>query len=130
MAVSAVAGRADEPVVDVSVPGWRDRQRFPAEVGQAFDDCLARFGDNATRARDLLRAVAYAEGPGLPADDLWAEMATALAPPCRYGTDDLAWLLDGADGYLVESGSEHGQPVYRIFHQALIEHLRRARWRS
>ena len=120
----AARTRADEPVIDVSAPGWRDRQRFPAEVGQAFDDYLARFGDNETRARDLLRALAYAEGPGLPADDLWAGMATALAAPRRYGTDDLAWLLDSAAGYLVESGGEHGQPVYRIFHQALIEHLR------
>ena len=77
-----------------------------------------------TRARDLLRAVAYAEGTGLPADELWAGMATALAAPRRYGTEDLAWLLDSAASYLVESGGEHGQPVYRIFHQALIEHLR------
>ncbi len=120
----AARTRADEPVIDVRVPGWRDRQRFPAEVGQAFDDYLARFGDNETRARDLLRAVAYAEGTGLPADDLWADMATALAAPRRYGTDDLAWLLDSAADYLVESGSEHGQSGYRIFHQALIEHLR------
>src|SRR2546429_171573 len=55
-------------------------------------------------------------------------VATAPTPappaPRRYGTDDLAWLLDSAAGYLVESGGEHGQPVYRIFHQALIEHLR------
>ena len=51
-------------------------------------------------------------------------MASALAAPRRYGTDDLAWLLDSAAGYLVESGGERGQPVYRIFHQALIEHLR------
>ena len=120
----AARARADEPVIDVSVPGWRDRQRFPAEVGQAFDDYLARFGDNETRARDLLRALAYAEGAGLPADELWAAMATALAAPRRYGTDDLAWLLDSAASYLIESGGEHGQPVYRIFHQALIEHLR------
>ena len=120
----AARTRADEPVIDVSAPGWRDRQRFPAEVGQAFDDYLSRFGDNETRARDLLRAVAYAEGAGLPADELWAGMATALAAPRRYGTDDLAWLLDSAASYLVESGDEHGQPVYRIFHQALIEHLR------
>ena len=120
----AARTRADEPVIDVSAPGWRDRQRFPAEVGQAFEDYLARFGDNETRARDLLRALAYAEGAGLPAGELWAGMATALAPPRRYGTDDLAWLLDSAASYLVESGSEHGPPVYRIFHQALIEHLR------
>jgi WD domain, G-beta repeat len=120
----AARTRADEPVIDVRAPGWQDRQRFPAEVGQAFDDYLARFGDNETRARDLLRALAYAEGTGLPADELWAGMATALDVPRRYGTDDLAWLLDSAAAYLIESGGEYGQPVYRIFHQALIEHLR------
>ena len=120
----AARTRADEPVIDVSAPGWRDGQRFPAEVGQAFDDYLARFGDNETRARDLLRALAYAEGPGLAADELLVGMASVLAAPRRYGTDDLAWLLDSAAGYVVESGGEHDQPVYRIFHQALIEHLR------
>ena len=36
----AARARADEPVIDVSVPGWRERQRFPADVGQAFDDYL------------------------------------------------------------------------------------------
>ena len=105
-------------------PDGGTEQRFPAEVGQAFDDYLSRFGEHETRARDLLRALAYAEGPGLPAGQLWADMASALAAPRRYGTDDLAWLLDSAAGYLVESGDEDGQPVYRIFHQALIEHLR------
>jgi len=120
----AARTRAVEPVIDVSAPGWRDRQRFPAEVGQAFDDYLDRFRENEPRARDLLRAVAYAEGPGLPAEQLWADMATALDAPRRYSTEDLAWLLDSAAGYLVESGGEHGQPLYRIFHQALIEHLR------
>ena len=120
----AARTRADEPVIDVSAPGWRHRQWFPAEVGQAFDDYLYRFGENERRARDLLRAVAYAEGHGLPADELWAAMASALAAPRRYSSDDLAWLLDSAASYLVESGSEHGQPVYRIFHQALINHLR------
>ena len=124
LVASAARTRADETVIDIKVPGWRDWQRFPAEVGQAFDDYLARFGDNETRARDLLRAVAYAEGAGLPADAQWAEVASALAAPRRYGTDDLAWLLDSAASYLVESGGEHGQPTYRIFHQALIEHLR------
>ncbi len=120
----AARARASEPVIDVSVPGWRDRQRFPAEVGQAFDDYLSRFGTDESRARDLLRAVAYAEGPGLTADELWADMASALAAPSRYSGSDLAWLLDSAAGYLMESGAEQDQPVYRIFHQALAEHLR------
>jgi hypothetical protein len=120
----AARARADEPVIDVSEPRWQANQRFPAEVGQAFDDYLARFGSHETRARDLLRAAAYAEGSGLPADALWAQIASALAAPRHYRIDDLAWLLSGAAAYLVESGGEHGQPTYRIFHQALIEHLR------
>ena len=120
----AARARADEPVIDVSAPGWREQQRFPAEVGEAFDDYLARFGDHARQARDLLRALAYAEGSGLPAGAIWADMASALAAPHRYSNDDLAWLLDSAASYLVEDGGEHAQSVYRIFHQALIEHLR------
>ena len=120
----AARARADEPVIDVGAPGWRDRQRFPAEVGQAFADYLSRFRENETRARELLRALAYAEGSGLPAGQLGADMASALAAPRRYDTNDLAWLLESAAGYLIESGDEDGQPVYRIFHQALIEHLR------
>ena len=79
----AARARADEPVIDVSAPGWPDAQRFPAEVGQAFDDYLSRFGEDTTRARDLLRALAYAEGPGLPADELWADIASALAAPLQ-----------------------------------------------
>jgi len=120
----AARARADEPVIDVGAPGWRDRQRFPTEVGQAFADYLSRFGENETRARDLLRALAYAQGSGLPVGQLWADMASALAAPRRYDTEGLAWLLDSAAGYLVESGDEDGRPVYRVFHQALIEHLR------
>ena len=120
----AARARADEPVIETSVIGWQNRQRFPVEVGEAFGDYLSRFGEDETRAQDLLRALAYAEGAGLPADELWAEMASGLAAPHHYSCNDLAWLLDSAAGYLVESGDEHGQPVYRLFHQALIEHLR------
>ena len=121
----AARARADEPVIDVSAPGWQQAERFPAEVGQAFDDYLSRFGDKEGLARDLLRAAAYASGDGLPADVLWADMASALATPRRYGIDDLAWLLDSAAAYLIESGEPHGYPTYRVFHQALIDHLRR-----
>jgi len=122
----AARARAYQPVIDVSVPGWRHRQQFPAEVGEAFEDYLGRLGDDKTQARDLLRALAYAEGSGLPADGLWADMASALAKPSRYSTDDLAWLLDSATDYLIDADIEDGQSVYRIFHRALLEHLRSA----
>ena len=88
----AARARAHEPVIDVSLPRWRDRQRFPAEVGQAFDDYLSRFGENETRARDLLRAAAYAEGAGLPADELWAGIGSSLArSPGRAATAPMIW---------------------------------------
>jgi hypothetical protein len=60
----------------------------------------------------------------LCANALWVDIAGAIAAPRRYSSDDLAWLLDSAAGYLVESGGEREQPVYRIFHQALIEYFR------
>ena len=85
----AARARADEPVIDVNAPGWRDRQRFPVEVGQAFEDYLTRFGQNETRVRDLLRALAYAEGPGLSADALWADMASGS--PRRATTKRTIW---------------------------------------
>ena len=96
--------RADEPVINISAPGWRRQQRFPADVGQAFNDYLARFGDQETRARDLLRALAYAEGPGLSADELWTRLASALAAPRRYYGEDVAWLL-GRVPWIFEAGS-------------------------
>src|SRR5216683_829754 len=99
----AARARADQPIIDISSPGWRERQRLPADVGQAFDDYMSRFGDDENRVRDLLRAVAYAEWPGLPADGLWSDIAIALAPPRNYCTVDLAWLLDSAAAYLIES---------------------------
>ena len=71
-----------------------------------------------TRARDLLRAAAYAEGAGLPADALGRAWRPRYAPR-RYGSDDLAWLLDSAAAYLVESSDERGPVAHRIFHQAL-----------
>ena len=128
----AARARADEPVIDVGAPGWRDRQRFPAEVGQAFEDYLSRFGENETRARDLLRAVAYAEGPGLPADghsqpSLWAAIASRLGSR-DYTRSDIADVLEDGDAYLVEAvDDETGRRNYRLFHQALVDHLRPAR---
>jgi WD40 repeat protein len=127
----AARERAHEPVIDVATAGWRDRQPFPAEVGQAFEDYLSRFGENQTRARDLLRAVAYAEGTGLPADghgqpSLWAAIASRLSTR-DYTRSDVADVLEDGDAYLVETvDDETGRTNYRLFHQALVDHLRPA----
>ena len=41
----------------------------------------------------------------------------------KYTDDDIRWLLDRVGSFLVE-GLEGGRSVYRLYHQALTDHLR------
>jgi hypothetical protein len=111
---------ADE-VVDVSTAGWHER--LPATVGHAFDAYLERFGADEQRVRDLVTPLAWAEGAGLPWEQLWAPLARALSGNDGYSDDDIGWLQRAAGAYLVES-REGSRSVYRLYHQALAEHLR------
>ncbi|MFZ3470587.1 caspase family protein [Streptomyces sp. 4.24] len=107
--------------VDLASPGWE--ADLPSEVGQAFDAYLARFGDEESRVRRLLRPLAYAEGSGLPWDSLWAPLAGALSGvPCT--DDDVDWLLRHAGAYVLEVPVSDGRSVFRLYHEALAEHLR------
>lgn len=93
-------------------------------VGTAFDQDLARYGDDATRVRDLLLPLAYGRGSGLPRETLWAPIATALTGGfTTYDDSDVGWLQDHAGAYVVES-AEDGRAVYRLIHQELADHLR------
>jgi len=110
-------------------PDWRKRvPRFGIDesLGSLIDDDLAaRFGAaDLVRVRDLLRAVAWAEGLGLPRYSIWPELAEALSPSgASYRDPDVTWVLNEAGWYLTEDG-EDGQTVYRLFHQALIDYFR------
>jgi hypothetical protein len=122
---------AGQPPVAVD---WAESDHLPETVGDAMDRYLTLFGNEERRARDLLRPLAYAEGAGLPATELWTELATALAPlPQRYTYHDLSWLLASAAAFLVESSPATASEstadlprasAYRLFHTALDEHLR------
>jgi hypothetical protein len=113
---------AGEPVVaDPLDPSWRSN--LPSTVGEAMEDYLHRFGTDERRVRDLLLPVAYAEGAGLPWEDLWAHLASAIAAR-PYSDEDLRWLLRQAGAYLVE-GLADGRSAYRLYHEALTEHVRR-----
>jgi WD40 repeat protein len=110
-------------------PDWRRVvARFGGEetlVSLIDDDLSARFQDvDLIRVRDLLRAVAWAEGLGLPRYTVWPELAEVLSSSgARYGDPDITWVLNEAGWYLTEAG-EDGQTVYRLFHQALIDSFR------
>jgi AAA ATPase domain len=110
------------PAVDVTVPEWW--QAFPATVDEAMDDYLGRFGDDEPRVRGLLLPLAYSEGPGLAEDELWVALARGL----RAGGDpepDVSWLLSTPARDLLQATENDGMRTYRLFHQALAEHLQR-----
>ena len=63
------------PAPEASVP----RPHFPSTVAGAFEGYLSRFGEDQPAVRDLLLPLAFAEGEGLPWDNIWAPVATALS---------------------------------------------------
>ncbi len=123
-----VASQIARQVVDVNAEGWE--QRLPASVSGALDDelnsgvALVRDGAELPgAARDLLRALAWGLGRGMPARGVWEAVATALSPEgVEYQAADVDWVLEHYCHYIVED-SEDGEAVYRLCHQQLVEHL-------
>jgi hypothetical protein len=111
---------ADHPL-DTTQPGWE--LELPTTVGHAFDAYLERFGPNEQRARDLLAPLAFAEGAGLPSEQIWAPLARALSRTEGYTDDDVRWVQQVAAAYLLRV-REHGRWAYRLYHEVLAEHLR------
>lgn len=112
---------AADHVADSQNPSWRDS--LPRHAGQAVrDDLTHRLGSEALGATDLLRPLAFAEGQGLPWENIWAPLASAISGR-TYTDEDLLWLRRTAGGYVVEA-TESERSAYRLYHQALAEHLR------
>jgi len=119
IASRTLAAGADLP--DPDDPAWR--RGLPATAADAMrNDLHTRLGDDAGRATDLLTPLAFALGAGLPWEDLWAALASDLTAT-HYTDEDLVWLRRHAGSYVVEA-SEAGGSVYRLYHEALAEHLR------
>lgn len=122
--VAQISGRSLAMRPDVPNPydaAWRDGlPRLAADAMRL--DLDQRLGPLAAKARDLLRPLAYALGSGLPWEDVWAPMASALAD-VTYTNADLDWLVREAGFYVVEA-LEGTRSVYRLYHEALAEHLR------
>ncbi|HEX3067244.1 MAG TPA: ATP-binding protein [Thermoanaerobaculia bacterium] len=95
---------------------------LPTEAGEALGQYIKRLPDPAV-AVDILRPLAWAYGAGLPWGSLWAPIASALAGK-KYDDEAVAKVLDWASDLIVETVAD-GEPVYRLFHEALAEYLRR-----
>jgi WD40 repeat protein len=112
---------AQAQAADAGNPAWR--QTLPRLPGDAMRrDLEARLGDRAAKVRDLLLPLAFAEGQGLPWEDIWAAAASRAAGT-TYTDDDLMWLREHAGSYVVEA-TESDRSTYRLYHQALADHLR------
>jgi WD40 repeat protein len=99
-----------------------EQMSLPASLKDAFDQYLERFGANQRQVRQVLTALAWSEGQGLPAVGGWAPVASALAQR-KYDEDDVAAVLQLAGSFIVES-LENDRSVYRLYHQALADYLR------
>jgi hypothetical protein len=125
--VAAVTARS-LAMRDRAVDPAKEELELPTEAGAALAGYIERLPDPKL-ALDILRPLAWAEGAGLPWGSLWAPLASALASavspekPAAYDDRAVARVLDSASDLLVES-MEDGEPVYRLFHEALAEHLR------
>ncbi|MGW5386526.1 caspase family protein [Nocardia sp. NPDC003963] len=111
---------AEPGLPDPADPVWR--AGLPSLPGSAMHhDLQSRLRDNADKARELLRPLAFAQGQGLPWEDLWAPIASTIAA-VTYTDHDLMWLRRSAGSYVVEA-TENGRSAYRLHHQALAEYL-------
>ncbi|MFI6011347.1 caspase family protein [Streptomyces sp. NPDC051243] len=113
--------RSDCSVVDVSRAGWE--RALPSEVGEAFDDYLARFGPDEPRVRRMLLPLAFSEGKGLPRGHVWTTLSSVFSGT-QCTEQDVSWLLDVAGAYVAEVIDDDRRSVYRLYHKALAEHLR------
>ncbi|WP_405527968.1 WD40 repeat domain-containing protein [Streptomyces canus] len=108
------------------IPDHRDhnwRSSLPRHAGHAMaHDLSVRLGVDADRATDLLRPLAYAYGQGLPWEDVWARLATAISGR-PYTDEDIQWLRRIAGSYIIEA-VEDDRSAYRLYHQSLAEYLR------
>ena len=100
---------------------------FTASVDAAMYDYLQRLTSVADVAADVaLTAVAFAEAPGISLD-IWRAAAQALGAG-RVTTQQLArFARSPAASFIIESSTDGGTAVFRLFHQALNDTLLRAR---
>ena len=112
--------RKEPRPIDTSVSGWQ--RTLPSGVGEAFDDYLGRFGEEEDRVRRMLTPLAFAEGQGLPRGSTWTAMATGLSG-VECADTDIGDVLRFASDYVAEV-VEGERSVYRLYHQALADHLR------
>lgn len=116
-----------ERPLDTGLPDWPERLARTAENALERDLCdtvLVLDGEPQPQAaRELLRALAEAQGAGFPADDLWPAVASALSWSGRRYRAEHAYAALAALGRHIVVTLDGEQPVYRIAHRRLADYL-------
>ncbi|MFF7722910.1 caspase family protein [Streptomyces luteogriseus] len=121
--------------VDTDLPDWDaqlpELSTTPnGSAGPAFRWALhEQLHSREARGRALLTALAYAEGAGLPAGEVWRATAAAFTGD-EVTSQDIRWILGSASAHIVE-GQDIGpdgeaRSVYRLYHESYAEELRSA----
>ncbi|MFI6724984.1 caspase family protein [Streptomyces atratus] len=106
---------------DPHAPDWI--ASLPQMPGEAIhNDLTRRLGNRAPEVMDLLRPLAFAQGQGLPWEDIWAPAASAVSG--RGYTNEHLWQLRSTAGSYIVEAVEDGRSVYRLYHEAMAEYLR------
>jgi DNA-binding CsgD family transcriptional regulator len=117
-----------DEVVNIHDEDWQEK--FPNDIRAAFDGFLERLdelkvvGFNKRIAITLLTPLAFGEGEGLPRGYLWTSLANSIFHKNYTDKTDLSNLFDYAAAYIIES-TEGGRSVYRLYHEALADYLRK-----
>lgn len=116
--------------LDLSAPGWQ--KRIAGSLVEAMTQDMDRLPwpqrplpdgvQPADVAAQLLRALTYGFGAGLPLEE-WAVVAATLGPVPDLTPADAVWALDTAGQYVVQD-LDHGTAVYRLAHQSVADILR------
>ncbi|MGH3872647.1 MAG: hypothetical protein ACRDSR_14250 [Pseudonocardiaceae bacterium] len=122
-----VASQIMRGVIDARAPGWE--AQLAATTAWALEHDLSsatliRAGvELPDAAKDLLRALAWGMGRGLPRREVWETAATALSPTgVDYRAADLDWVLEHYGCHIIQD-EQDGEPVYRLAHRVFVEHL-------
>ncbi|MFV2198533.1 hypothetical protein, partial [Nocardiopsis sp. LOL_012] len=104
---------------------WLDD--LPATAAQAFEADITALSAQAADPlvpRTLLTALAWGQGRGVP-EDIWYTIAATLRPDRSFARADAEQCLPLFRRYIIEDG-DGTQPLYRLFHQEFVQHLRAA----
>ncbi|GIF96612.1 hypothetical protein Cci01nite_17060 [Catellatospora citrea] len=111
-------------LVDPYDQAWR--RGLPRLAADAMrQDLELRLQEDASRARALLLPLAYAQGTGLPWEDMWPALAGRLSGEA-YANDDIDWLFSHA-GFYVTEYLTGVRSTYGLYHEALAQHLQEGR---